>query len=144
MGIIIPADKAPARDVTLIGDCPKCGMPGLHKMPRRVLICKVDEEVVRRARDEYDAATAAHRGASWGAGYDYRESSSSTRAWLEEARAEYHAARRRAERYTYLLLRECHSCDHVWLELLASFKSDHEALMLRERYPEGLVVFGGS
>lgn len=141
--MIIPADKTPVRDLTLIGDCPKCGVPGLHKMPRRILICKLDEAEVNRAREEYDAAKRVYS-RSWGYGYDYRESGSAERSWLEETRAEYHAARKRAERYSYLLLRECHSCDHQWLESLASFKSDHEALTLRERYPEGLVVFEGS
>lgn len=140
--MIIPADKTARRDLTLIGECPDCGIPGLHKMPRRVLICKTDESVVYHAHERYLRAKRRYD-LDWGGGYDYRESSSSSRAWLNEARKAYHLARKRAEEYTYLLLRECHACDYQWFELIRSFASDKDAVTLRERYPEGLVIFEG-
>lgn len=139
--MIIPGDKTPVRDLILIAECPKCGVPGLHKMPCRVLLCKLDEATVSGARERYSEMRRAHS-RTYGGAYDYRESSSPTRAWVEDARAEYHAALRSAERYTYLLLRECYTCDHPWFELIRTFRSDAEAVTLRERYPEGLVVYG--
>jgi hypothetical protein len=139
--MIIPGDKTPVRDLILVADCPKCGVPGLHKMPCRVLICKVDEGVVYSARERYLEVRRYHS-RSYGGGYDYRESGSHQRAWLEDARAEYQAALRSAEQYTYLLLRECYTCDHPWFELIRMFRSDAEAVALRERYSEGLVVYG--
>jgi hypothetical protein len=138
----IPNDKTARRDLTLIGECPDCGIPGLHKMPRRVLVCKTDESVVYNARERYLRAKSRYDRESSRV-YDYRDYTSSSRAWLNEAREEYHQARRGAEYYTYLLLRECHACDYQWFELIRSFASDREAVTLRERYPEGLVIFEG-
>lgn len=123
--------KRIVRDLTLYGECPKCGMPGLHKMPRRVLVLKLESYVLDLRRERYESARHEYR---WADPY------SSERAFLENAREEYQAARRAAEAHWYLLQRECYSCDYEWAELIRMITDDREAEALRDRYPEGLVV----
>lgn len=129
------------RDVDLYGECPKCGTPGLHKMPERRLMLKLPESRVSAKRDRYEDvhrrySRRGYRAYSYGDVWDYE------RTWLEEAREEYHAALKAARVHRYVLARECYvdDCRHAWFELIREFESDLEAAKLQDRYPQGLVV----
>lgn len=127
------------RPVVLVEECPKCGIPGLHKMPRRILVVRLDESAVSYAKERYINRREVYNGRGYRS-YSYGEGWDAERKWLEDLRMEYQAAVAAAKYYTYVLERECYSCDHVWYELIDRFESDYTAALLRERYPEGLVV----
>jgi hypothetical protein len=127
------------RDVQVLGECPKCGIPGIHKMPSRVLVRKLTHAKLARARERFEEAETRHYRANR-FGYGMRDYGDPTRDWLDEAREKLSVAKRAAEAHTYALKRECYACDHVWFELLRRIESDREAEALRNRYPDGLVV----
>jgi hypothetical protein len=127
------------RDLEVVGECPKCGVPGLHLMPGRVLQLKLSNAKLARARERYEYQSEAfnrHERNSWGG---YGDPHSWRRSMLEEAREKYHAAQHEAQAHAYALKRECYSCSHTWHELLRLIISDDEVELLRKRYPEGLV-----
>ncbi len=132
------------RDVEAYGECPKCGTPGLHLMPYRVLLTKMDPDKVSSRRQRVrDAEDYYYSSSGRGTYYYYEgEAYSWRRRVLEEARVEYHAAVRAAEHHVYALKRVCYvdECRHEWFELIRKIKSDVEASSLRERYRRGLVV----
>ncbi len=133
------------RDLTLYGECPKCGTPGLHLMPRRVLVSKLTQTELTRRRERVEVAEQeyvlssrlsyrylSHRGSQ--VEYEYER--------LQAERRKYHEAQEAAEQCTYALERVCYvdDCRHTWHELIRKIKSDAVADTLRKRYPEGLVV----
>jgi hypothetical protein len=137
----LPDDMTPIRDVEVVGECPKCNMPGVHLMPKRVLVGKLDEEKVLAAKRVRDRAKRRYDDVVGRASYRFDDWLRAERQWLNEADEAYAKAQAQAERYQYLLLRVCFLCAHQWVELIREFMDDDEATLLRERYPRGLVRY---
>lgn len=84
MGIRVREDgSGVTRSLSLYGECPKCGTPGLHKMPRRFLFTKLDKDAVSTARERYRYRRDAYHARGWRS-YSYGDVWDSERKWVED------------------------------------------------------------